>query len=539
MSRLSAVDVSDMDIDIDELVDARLAKATAEALENTHPLLTGNISRIIPIPEDISLNLLFPGGSRRRLRRTNAYTSFTADETDDNDIVPPNTPVDSDRPAPEDAPNQKQAAMTAFEHNIEDETNTDEVDTVRRLTTSINSDKPRDTPTVSDYDSQREDESGYASEAPQPPRIASQIIVEHSAPIGIPTAAPNSAHATIQSAAENAVQSAVQNGARSAAQNANQNFVIHHVAIPAPPNLVQATLNFGQNTAPTTCNTCGFVYMRNLHDEVRGHNEFHADFIGPVAVTKRIFNENASGVKTQEYSRSVENEFGELDDKSYFIGTINLKARKYYRETAEKVVDKIEKGLENDMSYEVADYECLKSADLWSKIKDPLATKNARQVPRFKVFIVIEKKLIISAAVVELITQSTSATFTPCTVDGYTVDSTHDIDGNPHTIMGEDMVDVKMTFDDPYKWEKAHVGVHYLWTHEDYRRCGHAARLMDFVRRKGFGTHILKEDVAYTQLNRDLKEFLLKYNTGHTDWNLVEWSVRLYDSEVKDEKLYV
>lgn len=282
------------------------------------------------------------------------------------------------------------------------------------------------------------------------------------------------------------------------------------------PKKVQSTLSLAAHgmtvREPKKCD-CGFLRQTYTKKEEAKHVKFHQKWNAPI----RLLTSSSSG------GRSIRREYVDFPkvDRAEITSIITIVRTdaQVWKTHAEAIIKRAER-----------DTSCLglTSQDLWSTMPT-IATPgalgnfgvNALTLPRFKVFVGVVSNDVVSVVVAELISHATVVNMLPCDAEGTTTFE----DGK-----GEGIEEHKR--DQSANVVNATMGIHYMWTHDQYRQCGIASRVVDFARHGGFisGLNIRRKDLAWTNLTSDGEKFASRYTSYGYAQTGQEWSYNGYTS---------
>ena len=279
--------------------------------------------------------------------------------------------------------------------------------------------------------------------------------------------------------------------------------------------LVQTTLSAPAHgktlPEPKEC-ACGFLRSTYTGQENNEHIIAHRNWGGPV--------------KLLAASWISKDCLGLIKDKSgttvymYMVGNADTTAKK---NNVEAVIKRAER-----------DVGCfaLGKKELWGAIQTPSSWVNfcgvtAGNVPHFKVFLGVVDGFVVSLVVAEAINEARVMKMIPC--GGESEDEDEDGEGKRAAEMdtGEMVVNHKTV--DTGDVVEAVMGIHYMWTHEKYRRRGIATAVLNQARRGHFlgGLPLIRRAVAWTNLTHDGERFASHY-TQEADQTGWEWSYNCY-----------
>lgn len=264
------------------------------------------------------------------------------------------------------------------------------------------------------------------------------------------------------------------------------------------PKLAQTTLSMAAHGAtvrePETCE-CTFLLKDFTAEEEAEHKKFHDNHFKPVSVKGYHFSgEGCPSTASVGASGHM-----------FSVICISRQHAAKWQTLAEKVVARVEVDVSGRK---------LEKEELWSET----ATRDGTNAPRFKVLFVVKNNLVVSVVVLELIIRARVVKMVPCDALG----NTHVEDGG-----GGAMTEHKLEY--TKRLSAATMGVHYMWTHEKYRKQRFAAALLDFARRRGFlaGCYAARGSVAFTDLTEAGKQFVARYlnksSVVGSEWEYLEY----------------
>lgn len=247
---------------------------------------------------------------------------------------------------------------------------------------------------------------------------------------------------------------------------------------------------------PETCE-CTFLLKDFTAEEETEHKKFHDNHFKPVSVKGYHFSgEGCPSTATVGASGHM-----------FSVISISCHHAAKWQTLAEKVIARVEVDVSGRK---------LEKDELWSET----AIRDGINTPRFKILLAVKNNLVVSVVVLELIARARVVKMVPCDALGNTsVD-----DG-----AGRAMTEHKLEY--TKRLSAATMGIHYMWTHEKYRKQGFAAALLDFARRRGFmaGYYAARGLVAFTDLTEAGKQFAARY-VNETSVVGSEWEYLEYDS---------
>lgn len=275
--------------------------------------------------------------------------------------------------------------------------------------------------------------------------------------------------------------------------------------------LTQTTLNLGQARQPDTCRICNFLYQTYTREEGAEHDKVHQEFVGPIIMRVDIMTGRRKPQKTMmDFPDLIE------DHNTACIVTVEKGCDRKWKDIVERAL----KLAERDMGA-----LHLHQKDLWSVIKD-LRNSTKRKtvmVPRFKVYLAVMQNMVLSILVAERIFNARVINMRPSTRQG-------EFEVGENGAIGEEFTEHAGMMTDNIV--EADMGVHYVWTHKVYRRCGLATRVLNFARHGHFipGLLVTKDDVAWTDPTEDGKAFHHVFVAGENaaigeDWEYLNYQL--------------
>ena len=264
------------------------------------------------------------------------------------------------------------------------------------------------------------------------------------------------------------------------------------------PKLAQTTLSMAAHGAtvrePETCQ-CTFLLKDFTAEEEAEHKKCHDNHFKPVSVKGYHFSgDGCPSTATIGVSGHMFN-----------VISISRHHAAKWQTLAEKAVTRVEVDVSGRK---------LKRDRLWSET----TIRDGINVPHFKVLLAVKNNLVVSLVVLELITRARVVKMVPCDALGNT-----NVQDGPGGLMTEH----KLVYTE--RLSAATMGVHYMWTHEKYRKQGFAAALLDFARRRGFlaGCYAARGSVAFTDLTEAGKQFAARYlnesSVVGSQWEYLEY----------------
>lgn len=264
--------------------------------------------------------------------------------------------------------------------------------------------------------------------------------------------------------------------------------------------LIQTQINLGQNPL-STCTICKFAFNQTVLEDVKAHMKFHDEFLNPFLVAKLRFDVPNAPKKIKSFF---------VDAQEQYIVAVDNHSPEPWKKMAEKV--------SNHVSGELNSHG-ISSEVLWSTIADPGVAVNATNVigdspvKRYKAYLYVEEQKVVAFLLAERVTEGLVTHIGPL-----------DIDEHGQSIPGEARIRLYATHTDECR--PALLGVHYIWTHKDYRNRGFASRLMDAARHGDFvyGVHIRRDQTAWTpttDAGRDFAGWYLSEDKYTEAWDMI------------------